>query len=66
MPSGIKVAKNWGGRRKGSGRPKGIKKPEVDRLTHQINLRVTVSQWAEYLSRGGAKWLRELLKGGEK
>jgi hypothetical protein len=63
MPSDIKnaVKGKWGGRRDGAGRPFGSTKPEKDRLTRHINLRVTVGQWTEYLRRGGAKWLRIIL-----
>jgi hypothetical protein len=64
-----KIKNNWGGSRpnsggyrEGSGRPKGTKLPKEKLMSKQINLRVTVAQWLEYLKRGGAKWLRGILQ----
>jgi len=72
MPSGIKIAGNdWGGarlnsggRRKGAGRPAGTKMPADKRKDKIVYIRLTLSQWNEYVRRGGAKWLRKVLSKG--
>ena len=60
MPKGT-----WGGKRKGAGRPADTKLPVDKRKNKIVYIRMTATQWTEYVKRGGAKWLRKEL-GGDK
>ncbi len=51
-----------GGNRQGAGRPKGSTKPQEE-IAKKRQIRLTDSEYSKYLSLGGAKWLRPLLRG---
>lgn len=53
-----------GGKREGAGRPKGSVKPDANK-TKNRTIGLTDSEYAEYMKRGGAKWLRANLRGEE-
>jgi len=53
--------KGRGGSRAGAGKPKGYRKDDSLRIKpHKISM--TDSEYANYLKKGGAKWLRPLLR----
>lgn len=49
-----------GGNRKGAGRPKGTKKEDA---TKPRKISLTDNEYKNYLAKGGAKWLRPILRG---
>lgn len=56
-----------GGKRERAGRPKGIKKP-IKSDTEKVKPRkisLTDAEYQNYLMRGGAKWLRPVLRSTE-
>ena len=53
---------NRGGKREGAGRPQGSTKPEAEKTKpHKVSM--TDSEYREFLKRGGARWLRQILRG---
>lgn len=52
----------WGGKRPGSGRPANTGLPPDKRKSKIVYIRMTLAQWAEYVRRGGADWLRSVLE----
>lgn len=50
-----------GGKREGSGRPKGTIKQDHEK-TKNRTIAMTDAEHAEYLKRGGARWLRPELQ----
>lgn len=51
-----------GGKRDGAGRPQGSTKPEAEKTKpHKVSM--TDSEYREFLKRGGARWLRQILRG---
>ena len=50
-----------GGKREGSGRPKGSTK-DPSEITKKHQFRCTDKEYENYLKKGGAKWLRPLLR----
>jgi hypothetical protein len=49
-----------GGKREGAGRPKGTTKQDIAKMRQ---IRLTDSEYENYKMRGGAKWLRPILRG---
>ena len=49
-----------GGKHQGAGRPKGTIK---DNIAKMRQIRLTDPEYENYLKRGGAKWLRPILRG---